>query len=415
MNSEQIQWIAEQSYWVDSGRDDKPYVPQQGETYYYNEKDRKLGQFKVLETHDNEDGNGMQAMAIAPIDSKTGKVDISQVVVAYAGTNFDDKLDVLTDTNTVIGGNLSIDVSEWWATTNIIDGQAVSAMKFANQVKKKYGDSIITTTGHSLGEFLALYIAAENQWMNVGFNGPDPYNILSKEAKVWVAKNPGMLINFRNRGDILGNFGGNKTGAEIMISMDMGITNPLDYHGLREWKFDKEGNLIIPKNGYNNKAIQEQTEKYLIRQFVIGMYTLEVLKSKFKSSGGGISMNEQIYLDDSQALAVVQYASSEFETVMIHTVKIYQDGIRDLEKLWRETKSKAFSDVPDLSYSEVMDVLESTGATERSIVTEPSENFKEKIQKAKRMSEQFNQLTSEIKGKIAELVQRDQDLAKQLG
>ncbi len=62
-------------------------------------------------------------------------------------------------------------------------GQINSAIAFANEVKKEYGEAAISTTGHSLGGFLALYVAAEKQWKNVGFNGPDPYDLLSPEAK----------------------------------------------------------------------------------------------------------------------------------------------------------------------------------------------------------------------------------------
>ncbi|MDY4306825.1 hypothetical protein SNF32_03795 [Enterococcus mundtii] len=64
-----------------------------------------------------------------------------------------------------------------------VSGQLTSATEFAKEVKNEYKDAEISTTGHSLGQYLALYVAAENQWKNVGFNGPDPYELLSPESK----------------------------------------------------------------------------------------------------------------------------------------------------------------------------------------------------------------------------------------
>lgn len=399
-------------YWLDPN-EKKKYAPDLKEGLIWKEGKQK---FKILKVQENSTTDGMQAMAVAPLD-KDGNVDTSQVVIAYAGTNPKDMKDLETDLRT-IGGIFDKTVSPGFSMSPSeahISGQLSSAIAFADSVKKDYRGATITTTGHSLGEFLALYIAAENQWKNVGFNGPDPYELLSPEAKKWITENPGLLTNYRNRVDVIGNLMGNGTGAEVKISMEMGLQSLGTYHDLGKWTFDKKGRLIIKNNDYNKEAIQEQAERQLKEHFILGMANLELLKKTFTASGGGLSTNEQIYLEDSQALAVIHYASSEFETVMTNTVKIYQDGLTDLEDLWQKIHSKAFSNVPDLSYGEIMDVLESTGCTERSMVIEPSEPFKEKIQQAKKMSEQFNQLASEIKGKISELVQRDQELAKQLG
>lgn len=85
-------------------------------------------------------------------------------------------------------------------------GQLKSAVEFAQEVKRDYGHAEISTTGHSLGEYLALYIAAENQWKNVGFNGPDPYELLSLEAKKWFKENPTRERIRKTNREILTNF-----------------------------------------------------------------------------------------------------------------------------------------------------------------------------------------------------------------
>ena len=51
-------------------------------------KDKLVGndKFKVLAVENNKD-NGMQAMAVAPVDSN-GEIDTSKIVISYAGTDF---------------------------------------------------------------------------------------------------------------------------------------------------------------------------------------------------------------------------------------------------------------------------------------------------------------------------------------
>lgn len=68
--------LANEAYKVDSGKVSTPY--KKGDTV-------AAGKYQVLKVEDNTT-NGMQAMAVAPVD-KAGNVDTSQVVIAYAETN----------------------------------------------------------------------------------------------------------------------------------------------------------------------------------------------------------------------------------------------------------------------------------------------------------------------------------------
>ncbi len=228
INDKHYNDISEKVYWLD------PKYPRYNEGYKKNSVKEFAGmEFQILQIKDSLDG--MQAMAVAPI--KNGKVDISQVVIAFAGTNLSDWKDLETDARSIMnlyGNRPGASFSEKATTNKILSvsglktaGQINSAIAFANEVKKEYGEAAISTTGHSLGGFLALYVAAEKQWKNVGFNGPDPYDLLSPEAKKWVEENPGMLTNYRNHADFIGNFGGNGTGAEVRISMETAFLNLL--------------------------------------------------------------------------------------------------------------------------------------------------------------------------------------------
>lgn len=94
--------------------------------------------YKTLNIDDTS--NGMQAMAVAPFIN--GKVDTSEIVIAYAGTNPGDSLDRWTDFWTVIGGSKELDTSKPFETATPIDGQVITAEKFAEGVKNDYPDAV---------------------------------------------------------------------------------------------------------------------------------------------------------------------------------------------------------------------------------------------------------------------------------
>ena len=204
------------------------------ETFPINQK-----KFKLLASENNII-NGMQAMAVAPVDSN-GKVDTSKVVIAYAGTG--EFIDGIMDIYHVIGG-----FNGPW-------GQIDTSEKFADKIKKEYPNSTIDFTGHSLGGYLAVHNAARNKSKATVFNAPDASNSLTKEQIEDVLKNPGMIKNYRNPRDKIGNYGGDKLGIAIYVDSDVKpYLMPLDalisiYHAINSWKnFDKDGNLL-DKNG----------------------------------------------------------------------------------------------------------------------------------------------------------------------
>jgi hypothetical protein len=413
LTEEKLRWFSEQVYWIDKSKKDKPFTPKEGEKYYYDSKNPDMGQFKILKVEDNQK-DGMQAMAVAPI--RNGEVDTSEVVIAYAGTNSSDFKDLETDLRSVVDLYGKTDSpGDYYDINELrVAGQIESAQTFAAEVKREYGNAEITTTGHSLGEFLALYVAAENQWQNIGFNGPDPYALLSAAAKEWIKNNPGMLTNYRNRGDLLGNFGGNGTGAEIKVSMGMGLQNPLNYHELSAWKFDKEGNILISDNEFNQQALIQQAQRKIMLAFTNEMQGLKRLKSKLKASGGGLSANEKIYLDDQQALLVVNTARSEYQLAMSKIVKLCQEEIEKVQELWQTTLREARNQADLLTETEIKDSLAVGGASKKQMVHVPSDFFQEKIAETKAMDSQFAALAEEIKSSIATLLQKDQQLAQQI-
>ncbi|MGT2743011.1 hypothetical protein [Streptococcus plurextorum] len=259
-------WLAEQVYWVDNGKDDVTYHPTEDGRYPFDPKNPSLGQFQVLAVEDNT-ANGMQAMAVAPVVD--GKVDTTQITIAYAGTNFGDGKDRQTDVNSVILGlniyTSSIPVGMTSVNTTA-QSQVDSALAFADKIQKQYPQADIGTTGHSLGGYLGQLVAIKKQWSATTFNGPDPSNMLTKEEIAWAKANTNILINYRNSEDWIGNFGGDPLGIARVINTYThygfaGVaTHILDYHGLSTWQFDQYGNLvdkyglIVDKRNYQTRV-----------------------------------------------------------------------------------------------------------------------------------------------------------------
>src|SRR5699024_8113881 len=97
--------------------------------------------YKILKVEVNTI-NGMQAMAVAPVEN--GKVDTSKIVIAYAGTNFKDGLDVKTDRQTIILGNKD-SLVEWQRIVNTtvrvpvsVESQITTAEKFGENMVVQY-------------------------------------------------------------------------------------------------------------------------------------------------------------------------------------------------------------------------------------------------------------------------------------
>ena len=130
ITEEKINWIAEQSYWVEKKRNDVMYHPTEGEEYYYNPDNVELGKFKVIFNPIDNTSNGMQAMAVAPVD-KNGNVDYSHVVIAYAGTNKDDIKDLDTDVQSLGLGRDKLQSRSGLNSAKVVDSQFVTALDYA--------------------------------------------------------------------------------------------------------------------------------------------------------------------------------------------------------------------------------------------------------------------------------------------
>jgi pimeloyl-ACP methyl ester carboxylesterase len=184
--------------------------------------------------------SGFQGMAVVPVVN--GAPDYSQLIVSYAGTNPDHRADAIADVVTVVG------VQSGSGT------QAAEALDFADEARAeaaKMNGGIpptLSTTGHSLGGYLAMLVAAERRCASTAFNGPVPWEDLSPEAKAWLkgefaaGRNP--LTDYVNEYDIVGNSVRNWLGVMVYVK-GTPLKDVLSYHDLEEaFDFDAEGAVI---------------------------------------------------------------------------------------------------------------------------------------------------------------------------
>ena len=243
--------IADEVYRIDSSREDYRELNPGDIIFSYDENQNIIVKCEVLKVEDNQD-NGMQAMAVAPIGAD-GKPDYSQIIITYAGTNAGDHRDRQTDLQMIIQGRMDrLARSEPGGEIEAVESQAVTALRFAEEVRKQFRNSQITTTGHSLGESLAMFSALKNGWDNMGSHGPDIHNMISPEELAYMRAHPEQFKNYRGNYDYIGGVTGNATVTGIHLDYGFGIYT----HNLTYWQFDNLQRII-----YGNGDVVWETAK----------------------------------------------------------------------------------------------------------------------------------------------------------
>ena len=239
LTEEQLKNISNRVYNLDSSRKDFEPDLKVNSLANFDIDNPDIGKYKILKVEDNQE-NGMQAMAVAPIGAD-GQPDYSQITITYAGTNADDTRDTTTDVQMIGYGNT--DRMAYVDSNNrgkVVESQAVTALRFAEEVRKQYRNAQITTTGHSLGESLAIYVALKNGWDNMGSHGPDIHNMITPEELAYMRAHPEQFKNYRGNYDPIGGITGNAT----VTGMHLDYGFALYTHDLTYLKFNQLQQVI---------------------------------------------------------------------------------------------------------------------------------------------------------------------------
>lgn len=403
------------------------------------------GNYQLINKVASDDDKQLSAMAIAPIVN--GQPDYNNVAVVYAGTT------TLTETGK----------TGWWTAGGTVagdlSGEYDEAKAFFEETQKKVANNngkITDVAGFSQSGGYMMKMAAE-YGSKYGFSttsfddfGKDQFNTLTRDEQEWLKKNPEMLTRYQNSSWAGLSMRDSTYGNVIKVKTDFLTHGTLSKYfdgnmlnldrlagdGILAPNMTKEQVERAVKNLVKNSTIPtplsvdspeaSQLIKTLMEGYLnlYGAYApeefstqttnLSKLRAKLSESGGGLSANEELYLDSEEARIYVEKAAADFQTATEAIVKVYQEGIDEAEELWQSALSEARSKGSLLEDWEIRDVLDMMNCTEKTIATEPSEKYQEKIDKINKMSENFTNLIAEIKAKIDEVVQQDSDLAQQI-
>ena len=362
--------------------------------------------FRVLSAKDNI-SNGMQAMAVAPVD-KNGNVDYSHVVIAYAGTNKDDIKDLGTNVQSLWLGRDKLQSRSGLNSAKVVDSQFVTALNYAKEVeeevRQKDPSAKITTAGHSLGESLAMYVALKRGYANVGYNGPDIHNLISKEEIKYMQEHPEQFRNYRHKYDVIGNITGNTTQTAIYPYIYPAKDNwgdKLEYHNLSQWRFDENGQLVdLDGKRVTNLKVTALAET------TAGMYRYQKIKSYL--SADGLSSREEIYLDSLQGMALGEGMANAARAGADDIKHLQEEVVSKAQELWNQLD---FSSFRYLSYDEVLSTFASEGVTQDTIVGSVEQDFEQMNQKAEKLATEFDTLNQQIIQVIENKLATDKELA----
>ena len=365
------------------------------------------GKFKIITAPVDNTSNGMQAMAVAPVDKK-GNVDYSHVVIAYAGTNSSDMKDIETDLQSLGLGRDKLQLRSGLNSAKVVDSQFVTALNYAKEVeeevRQKHPTAKITTAGHSLGESLAMYVALKRGYPNIGFNGPDIHNLISKEEIKYMQEHPEQFSNYRHKYDVIGNVTGNTTQTAIYPYIYPAKDNwgdKLAYHNLSQWQFDENGRLV----DLNGKRVTN-LKVTALAEATAGMYRYQKIKSYL--SADGLSSKEEIYLDSLQGMALGEGMADAARAGADDVKHLQEEVVSKAQELWNQLD---FSSFRYLSYDEVLSTFVSAGVTQDTIVDSVKQDFEQMNQKVEKLATEFDTLNQQIIQVIESKLATDKELA----
>ncbi len=395
--------------------------------------------------------NHMQAMTVAPV--KNGVVDYSQLTIAYAGTNPEDKVDLVTDVIDVadVDGTLS-------QTKNLVElfeppvSQFDTALGYANYIQKRYPKAKITVTGHSLGGSLALTVGAKKHLKTVTFNAPVPKDKLSKKDKQYILDNPTKITSYLNvdnynnsytlfgglfRGDFqhyykngtgMGDIALEKTLHSLSqgkLVLKNGQTIPVskekleklinENHNVANW-FDEKGQLRYSQHKVTVSKTQNTFETKVAKADTNLATRLAKIRGLRKKYGHKYSVKGgKIKLDAALAYAL-KAAIKEHGQAGIEVLEQTQKQIEaKLEANWNETLQMARQIGTDLTEAEILEVLHYAGVDKESLYTKPVEKLNEQLKPLKQLKEELADFDKAFDKSIKKRIADDQELAGEFG
>ncbi|WMB27836.1 hypothetical protein N1496_07205 [Streptococcus didelphis] len=135
-----------------------------------------------------------------------------------------------------------------------------------------------------------------------------------------------------------------------------------------------------------------------------------ISKLKQKVTQGGLSSNEQIFLDAEQATVIASGLVSTAETALEEIKSSAKTAVEEAEELWNTTKSMPFR-VIELTEAELAEAFAEGGVIYDSIVMKTDSHFYKKVTKAEELVTTYTTLKSDIQSGVETMLSKDSELA----
>ncbi|MBC2039242.1 hypothetical protein [Listeria marthii] len=298
----------------------------------------------------------------------------------------------------------------------VVTPQIRSSAETLKEAMKLYPNAQVYVYGHSLGSMNAQYAIADLDKKDINrigggffYQGPNIYlNLTPKQQDTVKAINAlDRLFNFVDRKDYvpIGYGFGNETVGHL-IEVESKKTGLVKRHMWGGYQFDKEGNILTNKEG------SPQLAKYATAQ---QLAAINIMRTSFTKSGGGLSSSEEIFLDAAEALAITQGMKQTIQGEIRDLKDVFDKEIENAEELWRDTLSDARDIGSHLSESEIHAALAWGGATEPKIVIDTVQDCEKSLVEATKIEQEYDKLLEQINAAIKSQLKTDQELAKQIG
>ncbi|MEX2805508.1 Mbeg1-like protein [Streptococcus sp. H31] len=311
---------------------------------------------------------------------------------------------------------------------NILSGrkevtpQLESAAATLNEILKNYPDMPVTVYGHSLGSMDAQYALANVSDIEriAGayiYQGPNIYRTLTEEQQATVDAMKYRIHNYVDQKDSIA-FGYIKNApgykAELTSQNAVGIIYHVDskaridiieQHMWGGYQWNADGSLKIVAD----TSVFEARYSKAFDRAATGFYRYNKLKTQLSATGGGLSKHEEIFLDSELAAALSAALSEAAKQGEEAISSKAQEAAEEAETLYQSLSDVPFGFI--LSPDEVLQAYNDAGLTYSSIVTDVKEHFDTKTDAAKGLSDDFDELSSQIKTGIEQKLAEDQQLA----
>ncbi len=292
--------------------------------------------------------------------------------------------------------------------------QLDAAANKLNQILKDYPDSKVNLYAHSLGSMeVQISLARVSDITRIGevhiYQGPNIYPTFTEEERLKVDAMKYRIINHVDQSDIIA-FGYNSKNSDNAVgivrhvdSKYLGLIKFIEQHMWGGYLFNADNSLKV-KNDTSRYEYHFSTSLDIARS---GMY-LNLMKKR-KMLLDGLSRSEEIFLDSDQAQLISSGLSSAAKTAFETINKITEQAHSEAEAILSSTRNVPGGFVS--SADEVEEAYYAGGITRANIVNDVDSYFEPMEAKAKKLSEDFENLEIQIKSSIADMLKKDNELA----